>query len=201
MRRLAVLAGLVTVLLAGCGVGVQDHATAIPSRAIPAELLSPKEVPSASASQRAATSTIYLVRNGILVAVQRPADTTPTLSALLGSLLAGPTGAETQSGLVTAINISPVLNQVTISGSTANIDLASTFGDIRGQEQILAVAQVVMTAVSYPGIGRVQISLDGVPADVPLADGTLASRPLVRSDYEQLLLPAPPASSASASSL
>ncbi len=78
--------------------------------------------------------------------------------------------------------------------------LACTFGDIRGQEQILATAQVVMTAVSYPGIDRVHISLDGVSADVPFADGTLASRPLVRSDYEQLLLPAPTASSASASS-
>ncbi len=140
------------------------------------------------------------MRNGILVAVHRPADATPTLSALLGSLLPGPTEAETQSGLATAINISPVLNQVTISGSAAKIDLASTFGDIRGQEQILAVAQIVMTAVSYPGIDAAQISLDGVPADVPLADGTLASRPLVRSDYEHLLLPPAVASSAEGSS-
>jgi len=128
--------------------------------------------------------------------VHRPASETSTLSALLRSLLQGPTDAETQSGLVTAINTNPILNRVTFSGSVANIDLASTFGDIRGQGQILATAQVVMTAVGYPGIDAVQISLDGVPADVPLTDGTLVSQPLVRSDYSQLLLPPRPESSA-----
>ena len=188
------------MLLAGCGVGVQNHATSIPSRAIPPELLSPRETAAPSASQPASTSTIYLVRNGVLVVVHRPADETSTLQALLRSLLQGPTDTETQSGLVTAISTNPVLNRVTFSGSIANIDLASTFGDIRGQEQILATAQVVMTAVGFPGIHAVQISLDSMPADVPLTDGTLVSRPLVRSDYDQLLLPPRPASSPAASS-
>jgi len=196
MRRVALAAGVAAILVMGCGVGVQNHATSIPSRAIPAELLSPRDSPAPSASQPASTSTIYLVRNGVLVAVHRPASETSTLSALLRSLLQGPTDAETQSGLVTAINTNPILNRVTFSGSVANIDLASTFGDIRGQGQILATAQVVMTAVGYPGIDAVQISLDGVPADVPLTDGTLVSQPLVRSDYSQLLLPPRPESSA-----
>ena len=195
MRRVALAVGLITMLLAGCGVGVQDHATSIPSRAIPAELLSPRNTPPPSASQRVSTSRIYLVRNGVLVVAHRPADETSTLQALLRSLLQGPTDAEAASGLVTAINTNPILNGVTFSGSIANIDLASTFGDIRGQEQILATAQVVMTAVGFPGIDAVQISLDGVPADVPLTDGTLVSRPLVNGDYEQLLLPPRPASS------
>ena len=141
MRRIVLSVGLTTMLLTGCGVGIQSHATSIPSRAIPPELLSPRETPPPSASQPASTSTIYLVRNGVLVGVHRPADETSTLSALLRSLLQGPTDAETQSGLVTAINTNPVLNRVTVSGSIASIDLASTFGDIRGQEQILATAQ------------------------------------------------------------
>ncbi len=101
---------------------------------------------------------------------------------------------------MTAINTNPVLNGVTFSGSIANIDLASTFGDIRGQEQILATAQVVMTALGYPGIDAVGISLDGVPADVPLTDGTLVSRPLVMSDYNQLLVSPRPVSIPAASS-
>ncbi len=199
MRRMALTAGLVTMLLTGCGVGIQDHSTSIPSHAIPPELLAPRNTPPPSASQPASTSTIYLVRNGILVAVHRPAGETSTLSALLRSLLQGPTDTEAQSGLVTAINTSPILNQTTFSGSIATIDLASTFGDIRGQEQILATAQVVLTAVSYPGIDAVQISLDGALADVPLTDGTLVSRPLVRSDYSQLLLPPRPESSPASS--
>lgn len=198
MRRLAVAAGLVTMVIAGCGVGTQEHATSIPSRAIPPALLSPRDTPAPSASQTASTSTIYLVHNGVLVAVHRPADA--SLEALLRSLLQGPTDAETQAGLVTAINTNPVLNAVTFSGSIANIDLAGTFGDIRGQEQILATAQVVMTALGYPGIDAVGISLDGVPADVPLTDGTLVSRPLVLSDYDQLLVSPRPQSAPADSS-
>lgn len=196
MRRIALAVGLTTILLTGCGIGIQSHATSIPSHAIPPELLSPRETPPPSAFQPASTSTIYLVRNGVLVGVHRPADETSTLSALLRSLLQGPTDAEAQSGLVTAINTNPVLNRVTFSGSIASIDLASTFGDIRGQEQILATAQLVMTAVGYPGVDAVQISLDGAPADMPLTDGTLVSQPLVRADYSQLLLPPRPESSA-----
>lgn len=200
MRRIALATAVMIMLLTGCGVGIQNHATSIPSRAIPAALLSPRDTPAPSPSQPLSTSTIYLLRNGELVAVHRPTDATSTLSALLRSLLQGPTDAETQSGLVTAINTNPVLLGVTFSGSTANVNLASTFGDIRGQEQIFATAQVVMTAVGFPGIDSAQISLDGVPADVPLTDGTLVSRPLVASDYKQLLLPPRPASSPAPSS-
>ena len=180
-------------MLAGCGVGSQPHAVVIPSDAVPSGLLEPAESPSASSSVEAPTSTIYLVDNDSLIAVHRPRTQTATLRGLLQSLLQGPTDDESSTGLSTAINTSPTLNKVTVDANEmATIDLSASFGDIRGPEQVLATAQLVMTAVSFPGVTSVQISLDGALASVPLADGTLATEPLRASDYASLLVEASP---------
>lgn len=183
--------GLVGALVASCSVGSQRRAATIPSREIPGALLSPAEPSATSPSPQAPTSTIYLIQGQRLIGVPRPQEPPQTLAALLRSLLRGPTDAEAASGLGTAINTGPILNSVQVTESLATIDLGASFGDIRGQSQVLAAAQVVLTATSYPGIGEVLISLDGVSAEVPLADGTLASRPLAASDYTGLVGPIP----------
>jgi spore germination protein GerM len=190
IRRILVAAMLLA--LAGCGVGSQRHAVAIPSGDLPSVLLQPAASPSASVVSQTPTSTIYLVESKHLVGVHRPRSQTETVTSLIRSLLKGPTDAEAASGLSTAINTSPTLNKVTVVDSVAIVDLGSSFGDIRGPEQVLATAQVVLTAVSFPTVSSVQISLDGTPAAVPLADGTLSTAPLDASDYASLLGTASP---------
>jgi spore germination protein GerM len=182
-------------VLAGCAVGGQQHATQIPSGDLPSVLLQPSESPSTSPSVPQLSSTIYLIddKRKTLVAVHRPRTQTSTLTGLIRSLLKGPTDAEAAAGLTTAINTSPTLNKVTIDGSGATLDLSSSFGEIRGPEQILATAQLVMTAVSFPGTDSVEISLDGVPASAPLPpNGALATGPLRLADYASLLAGAAP---------
>lgn len=193
-RRRVILATVVAVLaVAGCGVGAQPHAVVIPSDAVPSLLLAPPESSSPPPAAQTLTSTIYLVNDSQLVAVHRSRTQTATLRGLIDSLLKGPTDAEASTGLSTAINPSPTLNDVTVDqNAIATVDLSSSFGDIRGSEQVLATAQIVMTAVSFPGVSAVQISLDGAPAKVPLADGTLAVEPLRASDYASLLAGASP---------
>jgi spore germination protein GerM len=83
---------------------------------------------------------------------------------------------------------------VIVQDGVATVDLGSTFGDIRAPDQVLATAQVVMTAASFPGVDSVQISLDGKAAQMPLADGTLSWSPLTFADYASLLAGASPAS-------
>lgn len=186
VRGLA-MAAVALVTVSGCGVGSQRHAVAIPSGDVPSVLIEPATSPSASVVSQTPTSTIYLVEAKRLVAVDRPRSQTATVAGLIASLLKGPTDAEAGRGLSTAINTSPTLNKVTVRGSVATIDLSSSFGDIRGPEQVLATAQVVLSAVSFPTVTSVQISLDGIPAAVPLADGTLSTEPLEASDYASLV--------------
>jgi spore germination protein GerM len=133
-----------------------------------------------------------------LVSVRRPTSRIANLRGLLTTLLAGPSNTESKDGLSTAINTDPVLNHVTVNDGIATVDLGGAFGDIRGQQEVLAAAQVVLTALSFPGVGRVQITLDGAVTDIPLADGTLTTAPLNRADYAPLLVLASTASSPSA---
>lgn len=197
MTRRVLAAIAMVLVLAGCGVGSQRHAVAIPSGDVPSVLLQPAASPSTSVVSQTPTSTIYLVESKHLVGVHRPQSQSETVTALLRSLLKGPTDAEAAAGLSTAINTSPTLNKVTVVDSVATVDLSSSFGDIRGPEQVLATAQVVLTAVSFPTVSGVQIALDGTPAAVPLADGTLSTAPLGASDYASLLGTASPVMSAS----
>jgi len=210
-----VLACVLAFVLAGCGVGRQNHAEVIPSGDIPSTLFKPPpassppssppesvepssaapsspEAPSSELGGRppyAPTSSIYLVSGDRLVAEHRSRIQTQTLSGLLGALLQGPTDAELAHGISTAINTAPSLNSATIdySTGTATIDLSQTFGDIRPPDLKLATAQVVMTTLLYSDVTAVRIQVDGQPASVPLADGTLSSEPLLWSDYASML--------------
>jgi spore germination protein GerM len=202
--------------LAGCGVGAQERAVIIPSGDVPSVLSAPLASPSPSSSvgpsspsssppssvgapssPSITTSTlaasVYLVDDTTnrLVAVHRSRNQTATLTTLIHTLLAGPTEAESGAGLTTAINTSPTLNKITIQGSLAIIDLSSSFGDIRGAAEVLASAQVVLTAVSYPGTESVLFTLDGAATAMPLVSGVLSSSPLTFADYASLLAPAP----------
>jgi hypothetical protein len=201
---------LLPLVLAACGVGPQRHATVIPSGALPSleqspstppASVSPSPSPLVSPSPSPAvsppivvlpSSTIYLVSNAALVGEFRPRTQTGTLGDLLRALLRGPTDAEASRGISTAINTSPMLLGVSVQGGTATVDLSSTFGDIRAPDQVLATAQVVMTATSFPGVNAVQISLDGKVTQMPLADGTLSWSPLTFADYASLLAGASP---------
>ncbi len=47
----------------------------------------------------------------------------------------------------------------------------------------------MLTATARPGVGQVRFTLEGLPVQVPTADGTIASDPLSRDDYLALLPP------------
>ena len=176
--RAATVAAPVTVIsLTGCGVPSDRSPSAIPRRAIPFGLLAPstKSTTTTSApSPVAATVQIYLVGpNGHLVKVAREVPASQaSLDTALDALVKGPTNEEAAAGLQSDVPARTVVLGASIGvGGVATVNLGGTFGQLVGQAQILAVAQIVFTATGVAGVTGVTFELLGQPVNVPVANG------------------------------
>jgi len=173
-------------LAAGCGVPADRHPVAVPGGVV-----RPALGPTTTTPTPATQATLFFVQAEQLVPVVRSV-TRPDLEAVLEVLLTGPTEAELAAGLRTAISPQRNIRSVHTDGTTAVIDLTTTFVEVGGEEQILALAQIVLTATGTPGITNVRFELEGQPVEVPRAEGTLSSGPLTASDYAALRTSDPP---------
>jgi hypothetical protein len=180
------------VLLAGCGVPVDRTPSALPRKDIPFGLLAPSApttttTPPPSEAQNPVS--IFLVdSSGHLQAVAREVPAAEdSVAGVLGLLVRGPSNAETLAGLESAVPAqTTVLGAVVGSTGLATVNLGgSTFGQLVGQAQIQAVAQIVFTASALPGVSDVAFELAGQAVDVPVASG--AQVPVAnRSDFAGL---------------
>jgi spore germination protein GerM len=169
--------------MAGCGIPYDAEPTVTPGGVV-APALAPSEPSGRSAPE--AEVPVFLIEAEDVVAVVRTAPV-EELSAVLPLLLAGPRDAEFAAGIRTAISPQTALRSVRLDGDTATIDLSASFVEVGGQEQILAVAQVVLTSAAVPGVAQVRFLLDGQAVEIPRADGTLTSDPVRAADYEGLV--------------
>ncbi len=133
---------------------------------------------------------VFLVQAEHLVKVVR-STRRADLTGALELVLAGPTEAEFAAGIRTAVSPQTELRSARLEGDMAVIDLSAAFVEVGGQEQILAVAQIVLTATAVPGVGQVRFLLEGQAVEVPRADGTLTSESLRAADYQGLLTATP----------
>jgi hypothetical protein len=169
---------LTAVALAGCGVPIDRSPSALPRHDIPFGLLRPS-APSTTTSTSTpspvqAPASIFLVSPlGHVVAVTREVPAAEaSITAVLGALVKGPTNAETAAGLESAIPAqTSVIGAVTGTDGVATVNLGGTFGQLVGQAQIQAVAQIVFTATALPGVTGVTFELAGQAVDVPVASG------------------------------
>jgi hypothetical protein len=191
---LATVVLVICLALAGCGVPVDRVPSALPRKGIPFGLLRP------SAPSTTTTSTptpvesvsIFLVTSsGRLVAVTRTvAAAQESLATVLEALVRGPTNTEAAAGLESAVPAqTAVLGAVIGTEADATVDLGGTFGQLVGQAQIQAVAQIVFTATSLPGVTNVTFELSGQPVNVPVASG--ASVPVANRSQFAPLAPVP----------
>ena len=90
------------------------------------------------------------------------------------------------AGSRTAISPQTTLRSARLDGDTAVVDLSGALVEVGGQEQILAVAQIVLTATAVPGVGQVRFLLEGQAVEIPRADGTLTAETLRATDYQSL---------------
>ncbi|HVA03216.1 MAG TPA: GerMN domain-containing protein [Acidimicrobiales bacterium] len=164
--------------LAGCGVPVDKQPAALSRHGIPFDLLAPTQsttTVTTGPSPIAVPVQIFLIGpTGHLVAVARNVTVSPPdLATVLKVLLAGPTDVEAAAGLQSAVATQTTVLAANIAGGTATVNLGGTFGQIVGPPEIQAVAQVVFTASTLPGVTGVTFELMGQPVQVPVASGAL----------------------------
>ena len=189
---LAVLVGL-----AGCGVGTGGSPEELADSEVPYGLLSsapttsaPSSVPTVGDEPR-----VYLVSaDDVLVPTGRDVragSLRSQLEDLLDLLTAGPTDDEREEGLATALPPGAELVVTAVDGDTVTVDLTGPGEAPSGLQSRRAVAQIVLTATSLPGVRSVLLTSDGDPLEAPLPSGVLTSEPLEAADFERLLV-APP---------
>ncbi|WCO65254.1 GerMN domain-containing protein [Iamia majanohamensis] len=184
----ALLALLVALLAGGCGVPTDDE-----PRAITAESTTTQPPPDSS-RPTGNTTTIYLSTPSDspteevtpLVAVTRNLDAPPTPSETLATLFDGPTEEEQQRGLVSLIPPDTGLEEIELdSGGRLTLDLTMEWSLLQGPDELVAYAQVVLTATDLPEVNSVRFQVEGEPiAEVPTDDEPKTQ--VTGDDYREL---------------
>lgn len=169
---------MVAVVVTACGVPLQATPDTIDAVVRP-----PAEAATVGSIGPGETA-IYLVMDDSLVPVRR--DGADDYEGLVGLLLGGPTPAEEQGGMRSAIPPSTDLHGVSVTGNDVVVDLSRAFASFGGREEILAVAQVVLTLTSA-GADRVSLELDARTTPILLPNGSLATDPVGFDDYSELI--------------
>jgi spore germination protein GerM len=181
-----VVAGLALV---GCGVPTDRVPRSLPASEVPFNILASDVVTTSTtvSSSPTALATIYLVAKAgdrdRLQAVDRLVPTPPTVEKVVRKLLSGASDAEARRGLRTAVPAGTTILSAPVASAIATIDLSGAFVRGTSQEQIIALAQIVFTATSLPGVVGVRFTLEGRPTEVPAGDGTLTQAPLGRASF------------------
>jgi len=131
--------------------------------------------------------TFFLVEDGGLVPVTHELPLPISVESVTSFLVEGidPTG--NGPGLRTSIPTGTRVLGVERDGAVAEVDLSRDFAAVGGEEELLAVAQVVLTLTELDGVRAVAFELAGVATDVPLPDGALSNDPVAADDYRSLI--------------
>ena len=130
---------------------------------------------------------VYLQRSestggSVLTGVQRNISSDPL--NIVQVLLSGPTKAEQDAGLRSAIPASTeVLSARYVSTDLVKVDLTDEIFKATGDDLVSSVAQIVLTLCDISGIERVIIVVNGQVNEWPKGDGSLTSQPLTAFDF------------------
>ena len=185
-RRSAAVAVVAATLVAstlGCGVPEEGLVT-IDRSEMPASLREESTTTTAPEGPDVAVAAVHWIRGQELVQESVLFESGPDVGRLLALLERGPSedgaGATTRS----AISGTDAIVDAVQRDDTVVVELA----EVTGPDQVLAIAQVVMTLTSLPGVDSVRFVRDDETVEVPLPDGQLVRRPLTAADYSSLLM-------------
>jgi spore germination protein GerM len=179
-RRMAIATS--AILLTACGVPSDSSARLVPEERVPEALRSEDTAPPTSLAQ-GEPADLWFVRDDRLARVRHTVASPVTPAAVVQELLAGPTDEERSNALRSAIPDAAALDSVEVGGGVATVRLTPTFADIPAADQLLAIAQLVMTLTDLRGIGRVGFTIGDTSPPVPLPDGASSSGTVSRDDY------------------
>lgn len=188
MRRCRRLigAGVALVILGSCGVPLESSPEAIPAEDLPDGLRAPASTEPAEVVDREPVD-VWFVRDAVLRPSRHRVDPPVTPQAALAELLSGPTEAEQNRALRSAIPDADAVIAVDVAGGLAIVELAPTFADIPASDQVLAVGQIVLTLTDQRGVGRVRFVVEEDTIAVPLPSGDTADDSVSRDDYLALV--------------
>ncbi len=177
------LLGGLALVNGACGIEAQSEA-----RNLTAEVELGPLPETAPGSEVDPAAWLYFVEDNQLVGLGRlPNQVPPSPGPLVAALARGPSRSELDRGFWSAIPPGTVLESVTVRNGVAEIDLSAEFTSIGGQDEILAVGQIVLTLTSIPEVDGVLFRVEGVLLGVPGADGSLVGNVATIEDFAQLI--------------
>lgn len=201
MRRRIAVSLCSSLLLAACSVPKSGPFETISNDDIPFELNAAQTTAPQSATETTVANLdppgtvyemvdLYFIRNATVIRVQRsmisPVDTNGALAALTEGLI----DDSTTVGLRSAIPKSLEAN-VDVDRGVATVNATRAFlNSLSAVDQRLAIAQIVLTLTSRPGIGQVVFYVDGKAIAVPRGRGDLsgAGDAVTFDDYANIIV-------------
>jgi spore germination protein GerM len=190
-RRPSPIATLVVALVAlvaaaGCSAPVDSGPKTLRAASIPEALRSPSSTTSTSVpSGESEEVTVYYIQDDRLAPVKRRVSPPVTVEKVLQKLFAGPSTAEAVAGFTSAISPDTDILGAPIEARIATVNVSKNFAFGLATDQIMAVAQVVFTAVEIPGVTGVLFAENGKRQEVPEGDGSSTSAPLGKASYSE----------------
>ena len=136
------------------------------------------------------TVDLYFITNSQLVATKIQIVSPATTAQVFSALVSGPPSGDAGLGLRSAI-ASSLQAEISISKGLVRIE-ANDFllAGLSPIDQRLAIAQLVLTFTSRPGIGQAIFSVNGLMIAVPRGPGDLSKpgEPVSYDDYTSLLV-------------
>ena len=178
--------------LAGCGIPVGGAPTVIANRQLNPSALAP---PPTTQPQGTATYIYLVAASGVPTPEVRlvPPELCTNYQELLTRLVQGPDPAEEADGIYSAIPSGTAVLSVTPhdvgtkpGSGPITVDFNDSFGQVAGNEQLLAIEQTVHTIDVLAGVqATVIFEIEGQPIEVPvLPSGAQVSRPVSSTDYD-----------------
>jgi spore germination protein GerM len=184
-RLAALVAGGLALTAAACSSPVDSGPKTLRAASIPEALRSSSSttsttIPSGPSEE---VTVYYIQRDGRLAPVKRRVAPPVTVEKILQTLFAGPSDAEAVAGLRSQINPGTSVLGAPIEARIATVNVSKNFAFGDPLDQILAVAQVVFTAVEIEGVAGVLFAENGQRLEVPSGDGSATSAPLSRAAF------------------
>ncbi len=190
-RRLALSGALLVVaafLAAGCAIPTQSAPSAVSPTKVPFDLLDP-HLPTTTTTIPKPSSLVpvkvfLLNSNSQLTSEPRVVAAPAPLTAVITSMLAGPTRTETGQGITTAIPSNVAVISTTTAGGVVTVNMNAAFGAITGSSIELAVGQIVATVATEVGLNTgVVFEIEGQRTSVPIANGSQVSDPVYLIEF------------------